>query len=356
MSAGGRARAFRSVAAAVACLVLLTLTALPGASPARADAPGPPAADGLPVRVKPTLRVDQIPDVSERDGLFRAVVTLTYEWHDSRLAFDALTVGRDAYEFVNEAARARIASIWTPKMAIANAIETPRTIGLILVIRDDGTVQLSERVAAVVEADYALADFPFDRQRPTVRLASTEFSREIVMLRDPEVIPNHRLAVKNWDVLRTTADIGETASITGRPLSTCFLATDIKRAPSVAVTQIFMPYLAIMFLPLVCLFNVTSTTPTQLFTALLALLTLNFKVVLEQPTIISVNNSIVDAMWMGYCFIGINLMLVFTVMRVRSADAPPLGDLRTEVRNFTRWAIPAGFLILVSGRVLLAQN
>ena len=102
--------------------------------------------------------------------------------------------------------------------------------------------------------------------------------------------------------------------------------------------------------------SVGSSTPTQLFTALLALLTLNFKVVLEQPTIISVSNSVVDAMWMGYCFIGINLLLAFTVMRACPADAPPLGDLYQELREVLKWVVPVAFLVLVVGRVLLAQN
>ena len=334
-------------------LVCLMLWGLPAWA---AEPPGPPVDDGLPVRVQPTLRVDQIPEISEKESVFRAMLTLTYVWHDRRLSFDRRVTGRDAYEFLNDAARAKMSTVWTPKMAITNASETPRVIGLILVIREDGTVQITEKLAATLETDYALADFPFDRQRLIVRLASMEYSRELVLLRSAEVLPNPRLSIKNWELLRTTADIGESTSISGRQLSTCYLISEVKRASSVAVTQIFMPYLAIIFLPLVCLFNVGAGTPTQLFTALLALLTLNFKVVLEQPTIISVSNSVVDAMWMGYCFIGINLMLAFTVMRARPADAPPLSDLYQEIRSFTKWAVPIGFVILVVGRVLLAQN
>ena len=169
-------------------------------------------------------------------------------------------------------------------------------------------------------------------------------------------MPNPRLSIKSWQVVRTTADIGESASITGRQLSTCLLAVEVKRAASVAVTQIFMPYIAIIFLPLVCLFNVGPNSPTQLFTSLLALLTLNFKVVLEQPTIVSVPNSVVDAMWFGYCFIGVNLMLIFTIMRIRTADAPPMGDIYQEARNYLKWGVPLGFLSIVAGRVLLALN
>lgn len=344
----------RWLPAALVAAVLLVGWAVPAA--AAPEPPGPPVEEGLPIRVKPTLRVDQIPEISEKDSLFKAALTLTYVWHDRRLAFDRRTAGRDVYEFFNDAAKAKIATIWTPKIAILNSTETPRMIGMILLIHDDGTVQITEKVAASLETDYSFSDFPFDRQRLVVRLASAEYSREVVLIRGTEVMPNPKLTAKNWQILRTTADVGESTSITGRQLSTTLLAVEIKRRASVAVTQIFMPFLAIAFLPLVCLFNVGPNTPTQLFTALLALLTLNFKVVLEQPTIVSVSNSVVDAMWMGYCFIGINLMLVFTVMRIRPADAPPMADWYQELRAVIKWMVPIGFLIVVIGRVLLAQN
>ena len=334
----------------------LLLAGWAGAAAAAPEPPGPPVEEGLPIRVKPTLRVDQIPEISEKDSLFKAAMTLTYVWRDRRLAFDPRATGRDTYEYFNDTAKARMATIWTPKITIANSTEIPRSIGMILIIRADGTVQVTEKVAASLETAYSFSDFPFDRQKLVVRLASTEFSREVVLIRNVDVVPNPRLAVKSWQVLRTTVDLGETASITGRQLSTCFLTVEVKRSSSVAVTQIFMPYIAIIFLPLVCLFNVGPNSPTQLFTSLLALLTLNFKVVLEQPTIVSVSNSVVDAMWFGYCFIGINLMLVFTVMRIRPADSPPLGDLYQEFRGFLKWGVPIGFLMIVVGRVLLAQN
>ncbi len=337
-------------------LVGVLLGGWAGLAMAAPEPPGPPVDEGLPIKVKPTIRIDQIPEISEKDSLFKASLTLTYVWRDRRLAFDRRATGRDAYEYFNEAAKAKIATIWTPKITIANSTEIPRSIGQILIIRDDGTVQITEKLAASLSTNYSFADFPFDRQRLIMRLASTEYSREFVLLRDIDVVPNSKLSIKSWQVLRTTVDVGETASITGRQLSTCFLSVEVKRSSSVAVTQIFMPYIAIIFLPLVCLFNVGPTSPTQLFTSLLALLTLNFKVVLEQPTIVSVSNSVVDAMWMGYCFIGINLMLVFTVMRIRPADAPPMGDLYQEIRGYLKWGVPVGFLTIVLGRVLLAQN
>lgn len=340
-----------------ACIILLAGFLLGGLPcPCGAEPPSVPLDGGLPVRVKPAVRVDQITEISEKDSLFKAALTLTYTWHDRRLAFDGRAAGRDRYEFINESARSKAATIWVPKVSIINSIDIPKSLGMILVIRDNGTVQLTEKLIASLEATYILTDFPFDRQRLSVRLASSEFNRETVLLREPEVIPNTALTIKGWRFLRTTGDTGESLSITGRPMSNFILTVDVKRNGAVAVTQIFLPYLAIIFMPLICLYNVGASSPTQLFTALLALLTLNFKVVLEQPMIVTIGNSVVDAMWMGYCYIGISLILVFTVMRPRPADAPPLGDMARELQHVLKWMLPTLFLAAITGRVCLALN
>lgn len=341
---------------ALRLLLMVALVLGLAASGARAAETAPPVDEGLPIRVNPTVRIDQITEISEKDSVFKPAMTLTYAWRDRRLAFDRHAAGRDRFEFINDAATAKLATMWSPGIVLLNSTDAPKSRGMILVIHEDGMIELTEKVAAVLEVDYEFADFPFDRQRLIIRLGSSEFSRETVLVRDPVIMTNPKLSVKNWQILRSTADIGEAVSITGRPLSIGVFAVEVKRSAYVAVTQIFMPYLAIIFLPLICLFNIGPSTPTQLFTALLALLTLNFKVVLEQPTIISVSNSVVDAMWMGYCFIGINLILAFTIMRARPADAPPLPDLYQELRKVVMWAVPVAFLVVVGGRILLAQN
>ena len=128
---------------------------------------------------------------------------------------------------------------------------------------------------------------------------------------------------------------------------------DVDRQSNVAVTQIFMPYMAIIFLPLICLFNVGANTPVQLFTALLAMLTLNFKIVLENPTIASVSNAVADAMWMGYGYIGIALFLAMTVMR--APGDRQLSDFMLELRGYLKWGVPMIFLALLGGRIAYAM-
>jgi len=113
-----------------------------------------------------------------------------------------------------------------------------------------------------------------------------------------------------------------------------------------------MPYFAIMLLPMIVLFTVGPNTPTHLFTALLALLTLNFKIVLEEPAVVAVKNAMGDALWMGYCYIGLTLLLALSVMRV--VPDTQLSDVMISLRAYLKWWAALTFITLVGGRILSA--
>jgi hypothetical protein len=83
------------------------------------------------------------------------------------------------------------------------------------------------------------------------------------------------------------------------------------------------------------------------------MLTLNFKIVLENPVIASVTNAVADAMWMGYSYIGVALFLALTVMRPPGDTKP--GDVMSELRGYLKWGAPTIFLALLGGRIAVAM-
>jgi hypothetical protein len=318
---------------------------------ARAQIPLP-MDDGMPVRVAPSLLVDRVTDINDRDNSFTAEISLAVEWTDGRLAFDPVAEARDAREYLNEAATAELAKSWSPRIEVVNLAEPARLLSTTLVVRYNGRVRLTRHMAARTRMEFDLSDYPFDRQALTWQIASAEYGREaVVLVTEPARLPPG-LVIKGWAPERITQATVERPGITGRPFSTVLAGLVVDRQSYVAVTQIFLPYLAIMFLPLICLFNVGPNTPMQLFTALLALLTLNFKIVLEEPVIASVSNAVVDGMWMGYFYIGLSLLLALTVMR--PADERRLSDTMLEVRQYCKWGPPVVFLVTVAGRVAAA--
>lgn len=333
-------------------LLWTLLLALLAPSPGHAGLLDLPTDDGVPVRVYPRLITEKISDISDKDNTFSAEISLALQWKDGRLAFDPVVEAREQKEYLNDDARTQLASIWQPQVVVQNAAEAPRTLSTTLIIRSDGTVRLRQRMAIKTRMEFELQDYPFDRQYLTFQLASVVYGRESVMLtNDPVPMPSN-LVIKNWQFERLRQESLERLGITGRPFSNLDVSLVVDRQSYVAVTQIFLPYLAIMFLPLISLFNVGGNTPTQLFTALLALLTLNFKIVLEEPVIASVSNSVVDAMWMGYCYIGVVLLLALSVMR--APGDRKIGDFMTEVRGYTKWGPSLIFLTLLGGRIAAA--
>jgi Neurotransmitter-gated ion-channel ligand binding domain len=336
----------------IAILLLLAAYAV-AATQAQSAPVDMPRADGVPVRVTPILSILQLNEINDRDGIVVAEITLQVSWRDSRLAFDPIVEAREQKEFLNDAARAEVSRIWQPQIAILNQIEPPRILSSTLVIRSDGSVRLSERMQVKTRVSIELRDYPFDRQELVWQLGSLTLGREQVALVSEPLRLSRALIIKTWTIARSVQLLTEREGLTGRPFANLDVGLIVDRQSNVAVTQIFMPYMAIMFLPLICLFNVGTNTPVQLFTALLAMLTLNFKIVLENPAIASVSNAVADAMWIGYGYIGIALFLAMTIMRT-SSDSQ-LSDFMQELRAYLKWGIPTLFIALLGGRIAYAM-
>ena len=311
-----------------------------------------PIDDGLPVRVTPHVLVDRIIEVNVKDNTFTSEISLGLQWKDSRLAFDTTTTGLDQREYLNEAARAQLAKMWQPRIGLLNQSEPPKILSSVLIIRADGSIRLTERLLSKARIEWHLEDYPFDHQTLLWQLGSTDYSRESVALRTGTVVVPPNLLIKNWASEHSSQVMSETAGMTGRIIAGLSVGLVVKRQSSVVITQVFMPYFAIMLLPMIVLFTVGPNTPTHLFTALLALLTLNFKIVLEEPAVVAVQNSMGDALWMGYCYIGLTLVLALSVMR--AVPDTQLSDVMISLRSYLKWWAALTFLALVGGRILAA--
>jgi len=309
-----------------------------------------PAEEGLPVRVAPRLTVERVLDVNVKDNTFSSEVGLTLQWRDGRLAFDSIATGQDEKEYLNEAAKAQLARMWQPKVALLNQSEPPKSLSALLLVKSDGSVRYTERLLTKARIEWHLEDYPFDRQNLVWQWGSSDYSREAVVLRTGSVeMPSH-LVIKNWDPERTIQATAELTGATGRRVTSLTSGIVVKRQPMVVITQVLMPFLAITLLPMIALFTVGPNTPTQLFTALLALLTLNFKIVLEEPAIVSVNNAVGDALSMGYAYIGITVVLALSVMKAVPENT--LSDRMIAIRGYLKWWAALTFITLVGGRLL----
>jgi len=111
---------------------------------------------------------------------FTIDVVQTYKWMDERViglvpdGADHLTLGQKEAED----------KIWLPGMVITNReIDQYDLISTAVTINKKGEVSKVERATAIVKCKYDLSDFPFDEQKLIVKVASSKYMTDEVMLK-----------------------------------------------------------------------------------------------------------------------------------------------------------------------------
>lgn len=117
--------------------------------------------------------------VSEKDNNFVIDVVMTLKWKDPRVValipkgMDDLTLSKRESEM----------KIWLPMMAVTNRdIKKYDLISTAVMINRKGEVFKVERSQAIIKNKYILNDYPYDTQKLIVKIASTKYMIDEVML------------------------------------------------------------------------------------------------------------------------------------------------------------------------------
>ena len=133
------------------------------------------------------LLVNDIRKLDEKEGHFEATIDLRLRWQDLGQAFDAQVVGVDRQELSGEAAADRLATIWTPRVELANVPEAPLESDPGLFISADGTVVYVQRIRAVFDSKLNLRAFPFDSQALVLQIrAPRETTGQIALVQEQQ--------------------------------------------------------------------------------------------------------------------------------------------------------------------------
>jgi len=117
--------------------------------------------------------------VSEKDNNFVIDVVMTLKWKDPRVValipkgMDDLTLSKRESEM----------KLWLPMMAVTNRdIKKYDLISTAVMINRKGEVFKVERSQAIIKNKYILNDYPYDTQKLIVKIASTKYMIDEVML------------------------------------------------------------------------------------------------------------------------------------------------------------------------------
>src|SRR3954447_2060826 len=139
------------------------LTALIAVIDAAEPAPTLPLSGGLPVIIRTGLRFEEIADINENERSCTATVDLRLRWTDTRLAYPKED-GSLYQNFRDAAAETRMATMWVPRVELANTIGTPSFRTVSLRIHPDGRVELMQRTTGKFATTFHPQRFPFDQQ------------------------------------------------------------------------------------------------------------------------------------------------------------------------------------------------
>lgn len=320
-----------------ACSLLFILIAT-----ARIEAVMPPGE--LPVRVKVGFFLANLAGVNEKAETFDADVYLLFQWQDEGLRRDG---GKSLY-LVGEAARDKLKDIWSPQPEFVNAAK-PDITNETLLIKPDGSVELTYGLSANFRTNLDLRRFPFDRQTLKVKVTSFAYDADLVLFTpNPEKLgfePESTfegmkiLKVSSQAEKQVLAGWGETYSVFTASL-------DAERNTKFYFWAVFGPVILI-FLISCAVFLVP---PHQIseriglcLTALLACIATQFALSFNLPQIPYM--TLIDRLFLlTYGFIALNVLLVSAEMFL---DRSENHHLRQRVNRLAGIFAPMAYLGMV---------
>ena len=118
-----------------------------------------------PVVVSAHFELRDINDINDEAETFEFYGVLTLKWQDKRLAFDPSVESIEEKVYIGEYQFNEIAAGWYPQVVLANQAGMFEKSGTVLRIQPDGTSVLVETLNAIVESEFNMTRFPFDKQR-----------------------------------------------------------------------------------------------------------------------------------------------------------------------------------------------
>jgi hypothetical protein len=320
-----------------------------------------PSNVALPIKVGVALFVNNINKISEANNTFECQFDLRYVWKDPRLAFDTGEMGTNRLEFGQEAAIAKLATIWNPQIKITNIIEKDAQIVPGLFIHYDGGVELIQRIKATFETKLNLDAFPFDNQSLLVAMLSSKYnSTQIALTQDQDDLNESGLdpdlKVNGWKPQGISFKMTQLRAWNGAFLRQIEARVSMRRIPNAILGSIFTPFLLTLIVPTIFTFFANVDLAPRLVAwsgSILALVALTFTFSVRYPWLGS--NSLVSQIFTaGHAYQMLSVILSITLF---NPDVAKKMDrfIVAELVSYLRWLVPVGFLgVLVTKSLLTA--
>ena len=228
---------------ALALALLLATTAAAAQPPTSDDRTATrPNVAGGPEQITLRLGLLDIAEIDDREQVFTADIFVEAQWLDPRLA-----VGNDAPELRTMA----LDQIWNPRLTVVNSRGLDILLPQVATVDREGRVIVRQRVAGSLAVELDLRDFPFDKQRLPIEVASYQYSQdEIVFSEDSQIVAKFdKLSGNGWVFEAITAEpFAYRLDDGGRGVSGFVFAVMAEREWAYFALTIALPMTVILFL------------------------------------------------------------------------------------------------------------
>lgn len=346
--------------------IFLTLPAVTVFSQAT---PSLPLEDGLPVIVRTALRFEQMAAIDENEGSFTATVDLRLRWQDARLAYPKED-GAAYQTFRDAAAETRMATMWTPRVELANTTGTPSFRTTSVRIYPDGRVELMQRTTTKFATSFDPQRFPFDQQKLSVEVTVRGDDQDRVMLdyhQDDLDFSGARSDqnLNRWELGLTNIRREPLPGLYGVLHSRLWVELQIRRLFTMAMAPIFIPLFASLLIPLMAIYmNKMEDGEFQIdafelcnivIGGLFAVIALNFTVNSAYRMLGDADNTVTRLFGLNYLVLGAALTIIITLFRFNLVQRAFGKYVQEQVYLCIVWAGPLLVLATATAILLVAM-
>ena len=208
--------------------------------------------DPKPLEVKAFFYLSDINYINEQDETFEIKGSLELTWKDPRQSFDSISEGTTYKLYQGQYQFSEVFQGWWPQLVAANSVGNIPSQGVSLKIHSDGTMLLTQEIAALLKSSMNLRKYPFDRQQLQIILEPLSFiASEVKLIAGPEMtdMPNRHLKIAGWDLLNLSATSRiEHDKKSSHEYSQVVINLDMVRKPGYTTWLVFVPLTFIIML------------------------------------------------------------------------------------------------------------
>ncbi|WP_088348545.1 MULTISPECIES: hypothetical protein [Rhodomicrobium] len=328
-----------------------------------------PVDSGLPLVVRAALAFVDVEAIDENKEIFAGTVDLRLSWLDARLRYPAEEAPIGYHEWRGEAATARLAKIWSPKVGLANLRGEPTRESRSLRLYPDGRLELLRRVAGTFGSPLNVEQFPFDRQQLRAELVSLEETADKVMLdyRQDDLLFSRAdpdIQIGGWTVGAVNLTRDPLAGWYGESYSRLRVALEVDRRAIETVPALFVPLLASLLIPLLAIwlnrsnngqFEIKSFELTNIVIGgLFAVIALNFTINSERTILASSANTVSLLFGLNYVALAAALVINVCLFRFNVVRVLAGRHVQHETFSYITWALPIAIAATALALILIA--